>query len=364
MIFLGAGASKVFGLKTMQDLTKDIIDEMKERGYGKTIADILSAFEKFGISPDFENIYTTLEALANPKDGIRKSGAFAAYIAHKGNFEISKSFPEYIDILVDFRKLIHAECTIRKGTIETKGGVFDKLFNVTREYYEERFLSSRIGESGLRKVDVGNTIVTTNYDMAVELHQRWTGIEFADGFKSTRKEYIKEFDLQEYGRNATSRWLIKLHGSIWQFDQEGKIIQTMSSPSDLPLIISVGEQMMIYPVGEKPILREPFYSFYSIFREQPWNILIAIGYSFRDEPINAAVLERLSVRPPPKTKLIVVDPDADKTVLNLGTSVTKLDQRIIRINAPFEDDVKLFDRISIALDSRTSDDFQQRLQSL
>jgi len=209
-----------------------------------------------------------------------------------------------------------------------------------------------------RGVGIGSTIVTTNYDVAVELYHRWTNTELADGFRATREEYIKELDFLEYGRLSPSRWLIKLHGSIWQFRQKDRIIQTIADPKSLPLKVSVGEQMMIYPVGEKPILQEPYYSFYSIFKEQPWNVLIAIGYSFRDEPVNIAILEKLKAQQSPKPKLIVVNPNAESAIKNLGPEVSKLDRRIIRIEEHFTDSKDLFAKLKVALESRNWDTYK------
>ena len=45
---------------------------------------------------------------------------------------------------------------------------------------------------------------------------------------------------------------------------------------------------------------------------QIWDKLVAIGYSFRDEPVNTAILENLK-----RTKtsiLIVIDPDAEEVI--------------------------------------------------
>jgi len=370
MIFLGAGASKVFGLKTMQDLTDDLVKKMREKGHGETIDDILEALRVYGLTPDFENIYTTLEALVNLKEGIKKSGAFTAYVAWESmskdqeirSMATMKQHPEFKTVLADLRDLIYNECSIPKGTIENNRSIFDQLSKATSNQSEKRVLSSKVGRNDSTQVHVGQTIVTTNYDVAVELYHRYAGKELADGFKSTQKEYTKELDLTEYGRKYGSQWLIKLHGSIWQFKQGDKIIQTIASPKNLPLRISVGEQMMIYPVGEKPILQEPYYSFYSIFKEQPWSALVTIGYSFRDEPINIAILERLEVPPPPKIKLIVVNPDAEKVIGNLGSKVSELNQRIIRISEPFQDDEKLFGKIRMAIESRDWNQFKRARQ--
>lgn len=362
MILLGAGASKFFGLKTLQDLTFDLVEKMKKIGHEETIIDITEGMKRFGLTPDFESIYTTLEALTNLQDGIRRSGGLAAYILYKTNYEISKGHnivTQYKDVLSDFREMIYKECSIAKGMIENKGKILDSLFRALREYSEPRYLSTKTGGEGFRIVHVCDTIVTTNYDMAVELYHRMKRLTIADGFRLREDRCTLELDFSEYGRNPTSDWLIKLHGSIWQFRQDGSIIQTIAEPKSLPLNISVGEQMMIYPVGEKPILQHPYFSFYSIFREQPWETLVAIGHSFRDDPLNIAILERLSTRPPPRTKLIIVNPEAENAVRNLGSPSEDIEQRIIRISEPFEDNEKLFKNILTAAGCKNWNEYQR-----
>lgn len=56
MIFLGAGASKVFGLKTLQDMTEELIAKMREKGHGEAIDSIIMSLKQFDITPDFESI--------------------------------------------------------------------------------------------------------------------------------------------------------------------------------------------------------------------------------------------------------------------------------------------------------------------
>jgi hypothetical protein len=360
MILLGAGASKVFGLKTLQDLTTDLVNQMKEKGHEETILFVISALKRFEITPDFENIYITLEALSDPLKGVKKSGAFTAYIAHKAGLELERH-PEFAEILSDFRDLIYKECTIQRGVIEDKKAVFDRLFYVASQFSETRNLPSITGASGDRQILAGDTIVTTNYDMGVELYHFLMRQNLADGFKITQNIYTKELDLFEFGRNATFRWLIKLHGSIWQFQQSERIIKTIADPKSLPLNISVGEQMMIYPVGEKPILQHPYFSFYYLFKEQPWLNLIAIGHSFRDQPINVAITERFrNTAHTRNAKLIVVNPDAENAVENLGPIGREFDDMIFRISDSFEDDKMLFDKIVTALASKDRKEYEMR----
>jgi hypothetical protein len=367
MIFLGAGASKVFGVKTMQNLTDDLVKKLKDKGHGETIDDIINSLKAFRITPDFENIYMTLEALVNLIEGVKRSGGLTAYIATKRGLESIKGHPEFQDILADFRSLIYNECSIPRGVMKTKISLFDKLFEAiekgSRSYgiYDGRFFISKTGVAGGGETfPIGNTIVTTNYDMAVELYHRWKNLPLVDGFRQTRGEYIKTLAFGEYAQQKSQRWLIKLHGSIWQFKQDSRIIQTIAAPDSLPLDISVGEQMMIYPVGEKPILREPYFSFYCLFKEQLWRVLIAIGYSFRDEPVNTAILERLNSQEPRLT-LIVVNPHADDMVKNLGSLSPAVQERIIRINEPFRDHDDLFTKITTVIGSKGYGDYKSKI---
>lgn len=366
MILLGAGASKFFGLKTLQDLTADIVEKMKEIGHEKTILEITDAMKKFGINPDFENIYTTLEALSNPLRGIEKNGGLAAYIAFKSNYNIQqdiKSSKQYEKVLSDLRELIYKECSISRNAIDIIEKTYDHLFQICDQFEYRNLFHITGGDSQARQVDIGQTIVTTNYDVAVELYHRKQERMLANGFKQT-SVYSSVLDFTEYGRNPTRNWLIKLHGSIWQFKMDnGRIIQTFSDPENLPFQLSVGEQMMIYPVEEKPILQQPYFTFYTLFRDQPWHTLIAIGYSFRDIPVNIAIMDRLNWRPPPKTKLIVVNPDAENVIRNLPLTKENKEQ-IIRINEPFRDDAKLFAKIKMAIDCRDWSDFQNRFKEV
>jgi hypothetical protein len=52
---------------------------------------------------------------------------------------------------------------------------------------------------------------------------------------------------------------------------------------------------MIYPVYEKYISREPFYSLYTAFRRNllEEQVIVVIGYSFRDISINNAFLDHI-----------------------------------------------------------------------
>jgi len=355
LIFLGAGASKPFGIKTMEDLTQDLDKQMRDKGYSEIMDNILERLQNFGLTPDFEAIYTILEGLVDPEQGIKNAGPLAAYVSK--DLKDIKPRPEFEEILFVFRKLIYEACTIRQEMLGEIRRVYNQLFKIYHKLSgppaakeETRVLTSAMGKMPERRHPlrrpITDTIVTTNYDMSLELYHRMVTTPLTDGFKTTADNFVKEFDPKEYARAEGSRWLIKLHGAIWQFKQGDKIIKTIDDPKQSLVRIKIDEQMMIYPVGEKPILRNPYYTFYKIFTEQTWNKMIAIGYSFRDEPVNVAILENLE-RIHGAT-LIVVNPKPQKVIKNLGELSIEIHNRIIPVKGEFGKDV-VFEKLPLAI---------------
>lgn len=104
MIFLGAGASKILGIKTLSDMTNDLVKILREKDHGQVIDEIINCLKNFDITPDFEAIYTVLEGLINPKQAVQNSGAFTAYVCK--DLQSITTHVEFRDILRDFRNFI------------------------------------------------------------------------------------------------------------------------------------------------------------------------------------------------------------------------------------------------------------------
>lgn len=361
MIFLGAGASKIFGIKTLQDMTDDLIEKMRDKRHTDIIDEILESLKKFGLTPDFESIYAILDGLTNPRQAVRNSGAFTAYVCK--DLEDIETHPEFKELLYDFTNYIYEECTIKPEVLHGKSSLYDRLFQTLDESgkTDTRHFSAT-GSSGSQGCPVGNTIATTNYDMSIELYHNIRENALADGFRSTNNPFVRVMDPTAYMgmENRGVRWLIKLHGAIWQFKQGDRVIKTIVDPKSTlcPIHIKVDEEMMIYPVGEKPILREPYYTFYRIFGEQKWTRMIAIGYSFRDDPVNIAISENLEKVV--NSTLIVINPDAEKVIQNLGSSAEVFNSRIIRIPKCFGDE-NLFEKLDLAIKVDSWKRYQERV---
>lgn len=345
-------------------MTADLVKTVYKKGYGKIINRITKSLRNFGISPDFEAIYTILDALTNPRQAIKESNPFAAYVCRDP--EQIGAYPKLVDVLRDFRNYIYEQCTIKSSVLQDKKVVYDTLFRVLEDYKsisDKRFFTKDICNLNETQVPLGRTIVTTNYDMSIELYHNLINQRYADGFRMEYNPYVKEMDVQVYAEgNESGNWLIKLHGAIWQFKQADKIIKTTVDPKShlCPIPIEVDEQMMIYPTGEKPILRDPYYVFYKIFKAQKWSKMIAIGYSFRDDPVNIAVLENLDKVK--EANLIVVDPCAENVVQNLGNlALSRYNDRIIRVQGNFEDEW-IFDELEVALNACSWKDYEEEVK--
>ena len=151
-------------------------------------------------------------------------------------------------------------------------------------------------------------IFTLNYDCAVELVCQEMGIPYSDGFSTYWDP--AQFDLIDRGIR-----LHKLHGSLLWF-------RTARTPQRLVKIPVVGSEegairffsddevstSVIYPTLTKEQQVDPYATLMARLRSTLQNIdvLITIGYSFRDAYLKEVLLEKLHENE--RLRVIVVDP--------------------------------------------------------
>jgi len=313
MIFLGAGASKPYGIPTLQEFSEDIFDKLRRIGHAEVIEDAIESLKEFNITIDFESFYSILEGLINPIRSVQYAGPLTAFLV-RNKRNLPKSY-DYGQVLSDLRKLIYEKCSIisHEENFKKVEECMDKLLEATKENGCTESIDGRVGP---QSVNIGRTFITTNYDMALELYFLARELPVIDGYKG---DIVKYFDPSLLANPYASgnRIVIKLHGSIWQFIRGNEMIKTKLDPisGGLPFKIQVEKEMMIYPTREKDILVYPYFSFFEVFKSMRWTKLLIIGYSFRDEPINTAILENMKYTN--HSQLIVVDPEVDKVVENL-----------------------------------------------
>ncbi len=129
-------------------------------------------------------------------------------------------------------------------------------------------------------------IFTTNYDYLFELGLEYCNVPYYDGFSGGYKPFFNSESIEDMNFLPTQTKLWKVHGSLgWQLEEESKkIIRTNSN----------GDDILIYPSilkynNSKKQPYEGLMDRLSNFLKRDDSILIACGYSFGDEHINARI---------------------------------------------------------------------------
>jgi len=93
--------------------------------------------------------------------------------------------------------------------------------------------------------------------------------------------------------------LVKLHGSIDQFVTTVGIEKRQAPPTQGYYPSETLEEMMIFPVHEKYVTRRPYFDLFTLLKSRlrEEQFCVVIGFSFRDEAVNNAFLDRISTNP-------------------------------------------------------------------
>jgi hypothetical protein len=321
LIFLGAGASKPYGIPTLQEFSQDALDTLKQNGHEELIQKIQETLNEFEMPLDFESLYSILEGLTNPIKSVQYAGPFTAFLVRNKN-NLPKNY-DYSKVLSDLRRIIYDKCSIinDQAVFKKVERNMDHLLEVTAKNRTIEWISGLVGR---QSTYLSNIFATTNYDMSLELYFFSKGIPIIDGYEEkggSIEKYFDPFILSKIYSDRKSRGIIKLHGSIWQFLRGDTMIKTKLDPHSkaLPFSIQVEKEMMIYPTKEKDLLNYQFFPFFSIFKNIRWSKLLVIGYSFRDEPINTAIIENLMLTE--KSQIIIIDPKPMEVLDNLYSTM-------------------------------------------
>jgi hypothetical protein len=169
-----------------------------------------------------------------------------------------------------------------------------------KNYYKDLF-DFKKNIAGKGHGTLFNHIVTTNYDLVLELcAQENADIPYRTGFERDTKSEERYLPLREMILENKSPGIeyLKLHGSInwWIRDSDKCVIERNESQSSTSLMgENYNEQLMIYPIYEKYVSQDPYFSLYYYFRKLLYyhDKYLVIGYSFRDPSINNAFADAL-----------------------------------------------------------------------
>jgi hypothetical protein len=301
MLFLGAGASRAFGLPDLRLLTEQIraqlpddpFKEIEQLLVGCNDLNDLVFYSKDEL--DLEIFLTVLDALVDPETSISDLGPFGIYLCKLfARRELVERIKWSAEQVQEIRAITNEgiDKLLRNPNLQRVKKLYDELFSIGD-------LNGNIKDSNGGGVhNIFYHVATTNYDLALESYARGNEERYIylthRGFKKIDYEEAQCLDLNLLRSGSKDIYYLKLHGSLdwWVRDDQKIVLDGHGKPT-------YGEQfvnrILIYPVYEKSISEEPFASLYTAFRRILFEekVIIVIGYSFRDLSINNAFLETL-----------------------------------------------------------------------
>jgi hypothetical protein len=349
MLFLGAGASKAVDIGDLYDITNRVIAKLSSSGYGGLIQHIIDtlyysgSFEKREI--DIEVIFSVLNSRVNHENTMKHLGPYAIYM---NQLTSNNKASPYERTLMDHNELKNIRLIVEEEIIASCLGYDQKK---AFRYYNELFRCAMDIRSSIDHQLLFHNIVTTNYDLVIESCSRQnSNIPSGTGFieDQLRKEYVLPLDNLILGSPNLSVKYLKLHGSInwWIRDGDKRIVQRNErNPATTLMGETYSERLLIYPIYEKYISLDPYYSLHYYFRKLLYQHTdyVVIGYSFRDQSINNAFADAL--RANPSSRMIVVNNDMDSINKRVDSIYSdKAEKKITKIDIAFGDG-RLYERL-------------------
>ncbi len=312
VIFAGAGASKAVNpskFPTTVEFFKNLPDQITNNNMFKLVLDFLYRNTPDRVV-DIEEILWELQELINFSTNLKNRQGIVAYSIYQNFLAQYNIVPNHnINIFHTIQETVLGKCTSLVSEINKE------VYN----YYSYEPKETELIDNWsylFNKIDTTNKcldIFTTNYDLSIETavsHNK----DIDDGFLGYKGQRKLSLDLQKWKKpKANNGLLTKLHGSVdWQWKNEeilvGASIYTGNHDN----------HAIIYP-GFKGQSDTYFFSplhEYLGNRLDSADLIIFVGFAFRDEYINELLRERVDHR---NTKIVVINPDKKiKYPINTG----------------------------------------------
>lgn len=290
VFLLGAGASKDAGLKTSEEMTREVERRLKgewkrhEKLYNAVKAGILYGYALKGepkIEVNIEEFVNVLTELSQCKDH-----TIFPFIA-SWNMEVKETAGDNFVEIKNFRD------AIIQVLINEWVNLPDPL---SASYYAglQKF-ASELG-SNLR-------VFSLNYDVCVESacgrENVFTGFSHVTGWKG--RIWNDRMMRDDHGQTKPIR-LYKLHGSVDWREEDGHVV-SYESPSKCD---DAGDYRLIFGTQNKLRYTDPYLVLLSEFRKfaADAKLIICIGYNFQDKHINTILHSAFTKEA--KTKLLMV----------------------------------------------------------
>lgn len=314
LFFLGSGASAPFELPTMKDLVPRFEESLRQfRPPVQSEIDLYCSirntlFKEYDYS-DLESVFSVLEDLSNNIE-YRSLGFTPMYelakLHKKGNQTITDETTQNYSksLLGKFVQFIKNEYEVdrRSQDDEIKRIFFDLYDTVGRSL--KSWTESKTDKKTLHHEFW--PIYTTNYDLVQE--RFWEDITDINDLSKRNERGLEVIDVTQTFARGPRVKLVKLHGSLNWYKIEGReIVKSEKDRVQFGGKVVKG-RMMLYPIQQKDLYLEPWFTLLNGFKKdlEETKIWIIIGYSFHDLFIKEIFLESLKNG----KKMVIVDPNA------------------------------------------------------
>jgi len=303
IVFLGAGASKCFGIPVLKELDKHILN--LPGGFGKQIRDLKKRFEANSIPFNTQNLLAFLETSCNKRLRYKEAGpVLLSFVKGNKKFDM-RSVAAHKKLIDVVKSEIRNRCIVQKDKLHLvrkkmdfflRGLVRNRKFGLSAEI--------PIGQPIYPSVE----LFTTNYDDVLETFCEWIGIEAVDGYVETVPVSAKtgwivcKFDEHEFDLPNVLR-IYKLYGSVRYARRNDYVVRI--EPRTWPLLPTV-KDLLIYPGATECIWNEPqlqlFYRLQQCLYSASYSLIV--GYSFPDRAVADVFRNALRLNPSMKSFLI------------------------------------------------------------
>lgn len=321
-MFLGAGASAFAKMPTTEGLIHEIQDRVAQREIWENavVKHLVSNIVEEYNDKDVEELYQAIREMkdaeklhkrvvehkAKDHGGGKKRVIQTTSRSHSDNattISEAEDVDENIRALESLEKAIRntllTSFTVKTENVDKVVSTYDKLFEL-----------------------VPRNIVTTNYDNVLETYCEQKKLDLVNGFKRSHLGYRRIWEGErdsawDVGEDALR--LVKLHGSTtWQENDNGDVSDIYDRG------LHDGGDVMVYPtLGEKDyshgIFPELWKRFEAILTKT--ELLIVVGFSFRDPQINQILQSRLKRTAENPMKLLYIDPRHEVLKALVGADV-------------------------------------------
>jgi hypothetical protein len=329
LVFLGAGASKVFGVPTMREFVEAIDARVGTAGgpphllFSRLITDLKSLY---GESSDLEKVLDIVHDRSIGRTSVDIFKELSPDAADRLRYLIERT-PAFADSLQNRDRELLGEQEVARG-LEAQiisgvnalcdGADLDRAAQVYLDFASSllgfQISDRRGGVSNQERVTSKSkpvrplNIVTTNYDLCFESFCSDAQVGWNVGFEPTGPDQEQTF-VGAPRDGQTNYPILKLHGSIdwWRTNRNRVVRRPHGQVGQRLLDGSRIERMEIrYPVGSKDLFGDPYLKLYARFAEwlSSCPVWIFIGYSFGDPSVRQLVRESLREH----TRMYVVHP--------------------------------------------------------